>query len=142
LLDGVTNSDTGGRIRGTVVQADYVEGSAGIYALNVIAGSASGSLTVKCRDLDAIGQPEVSFNVTVRQPQVELFVSSARARASTLTTVVARIRDGSKPVTGEELRLQIDGGDGRVDVGGTYTYAGGNENSAVMDHICYNGAAA
>jgi hypothetical protein len=137
LLDGVSNSDTGGRIRGTVVQADYVEGSAGIYALNVIAGSASGSLTVRCRDLDAIGQPEVSFNVTVRQPQVELFVSSARARASTLTTVVARIRDGSKPVTGEELRLQIDGGDGRVGVGGTYTYGAANENSAVMDHICY-----
>ncbi len=139
LLDGVINSATGVRTRATTVQADYIEGSAGLYTVNVIAGSASGTLTVECRDVDAIGQPSVRFNVSVRAPQVEIFVSGARARAGDLTTVIGRIRDGSKPVTGEELRLQIDGGDGVVDTndGGSYTYADAAQNSATMDIICY-----
>ncbi len=142
IVSGATASaQLEGYTVGTVVEAKFIGSADGLYVLNVIAGSASGTINVKCRATDAIGQPEVSFSVTVRQPQVELFTSAAKATAGKVTTVMARIRDGSKPVTGEQLRLQIDGGDGRIAVGGDtvgYLSTTAVENSANMDHVCYN----
>jgi hypothetical protein len=125
---------------GTSVYASRVAGSAGMYVLNVIAGTAAGTLNVECRDVDAITQPAVQFSVTVRNPEVEMFVSSREAREGTLSTIMARVRDGSKPVTGEQIRLQIGGGDGSVDSidGGSYTRADASNNSVNMDHICYD----
>ncbi|MBP6084905.1 S-layer homology domain-containing protein [Candidatus Gracilibacteria bacterium] len=127
-------------IRSATVSARYVAGTAGLYVLNVVAGTASGTLNVECRDVDAITQPAVQFSVNVRNPEVEMFVSSREAREGTLSTIMARVRDGSKPVTGEQIRLQIGGGDGSVDsIAGTgYVRSEASNNSVNMDHICFD----
>ncbi|MBP7057148.1 hypothetical protein KBB08_01510, partial [Candidatus Gracilibacteria bacterium] len=136
-LEGTNTA--GNPLRASTVFARYIEGSAGLYVLNVVAGTASGTLNVECRDVDAITQPAVQFSVNVRNPEVEMFVSSREAREGTLSTIMARVRDGSKPVTGEQIRLQIGGGDGSVDsIEGTgYDRSEASNNSVNMDHICF-----
>ena len=121
--------------------ADYIDGSAGLYVLNVIAGANEGTLEVECRDIDAIGRPAVRFTVGVHAPEVELFVSSREVAEGQVSAIFARVLDGNKPVTGEELRLQIEGGDGTLDTydGGSFDATDASSTFVRMDHICYDG---
>ncbi len=146
MLEGIdTDSEATGAadVNPNVVMARYVPGSAGLYVLNVIAGSNGGTLQVECRDIDSIGQPAVRVNISVREPEVELFVSSDSMPEGTVSTVLARVTDGNKPVYGEQLRLTIDGGDSQLDdVDGSGYVRSEGQDSVFMDKICYNNASA
>lgn len=142
LLEGIDTDSAGtgaADISPNAIMARYVPGSAGLYVLNVIAGSNGGTLQVECRDIDSIGQPAVRVSISVREPEVELFVSSDSMPEGMVSTILARVTDGNKPVYGEQLRLTIDGGDSQLDsVEGTGYERDEGEDSVFMDKICYN----
>lgn len=73
--------------------------------------------------------------------RVESFFSASRLTMGTSATIIARVYGEStqKPITGERLRLQIDGGDASVGIAAAGRYSSANTaDSVYMDHICYN----
>lgn len=91
--------------------------------------------------LTQAGGPIIYPPVDTQPRTVEAFVSSERGvNVGTAVTILARVRglNTNTFITGDALRLQLDGGDGRLAVGGTYTNPAANENSVEMDHICYS----
>jgi hypothetical protein len=91
--------------------------------------------------LTQAGGPIIYPPVDTQPRAVEAFVSSERGvNVGTAVTILARVRglNTNSFITGDELRLQMDVGGGRLAVGGTYTYTAASESSVVMDHICYS----
>lgn len=88
----------------------------GLYAVGVLAGSATGTLTVQTRDVTAIGQPYVESTVSVHDPVIECYASSREVPEQWDSSILCRMTDDDgMAVTGETLRLDIVGGDGSVD---------------------------
>lgn len=109
--------------------------------LNLLKASVLSLVMFSSIPLTQAGGPIVYPPVDTQPRAVEAFVSSERGvNVGTAVTILARVRglNTNSFIAGDELRLQIDGGAGRLAVGGAYTYAAANENSVVMDHICYS----
>ncbi len=77
------------------------------------------------------------------QPRdINLYVPARVVAPNTATTLIAKVRGSwdreARLLTGDELRLQVDGGDGQVDSlsDGSYSMSGASDH-VTMDHICY-----
>lgn len=83
---------------------------------------------------DASPVPDVSV-----RPELHLLLSGTTILPNTAATAVAYVTHGSGLVTDSNIRLQMEGGDGRLGAGGDgqYTYEQAAEDSVNMDRVCY-----